>query len=81
MRAATSCGPRSPTGRSPAGAAAWAWNGKVAGGAFAKPGTYRIVVTATNGTQRAGQSTTVARGRVPPRGIGDRRRSAATRSR
>jgi flagellar hook assembly protein FlgD len=43
----------------PAGPATWAWNGQVAGGAFAKPGTYRIAVTATNGTQRAGQSTTV----------------------
>ena len=37
----------------------WAWNGKVAGGAYAKPGTYRIVVSATNGTQRAAQSTSV----------------------
>ncbi len=43
----------------PAGPASWAWNGQVAGGAYATPGTYRIAVTATNGTQRAGQSTTV----------------------
>ena len=42
-----------------AGPVTWAWNGKVTGGAFAKPGPYRIAVTATNGTQRAGQSTTV----------------------
>jgi flagellar hook assembly protein FlgD len=43
----------------PAGAASWAWNGQVAGGAFAKPGIYRIAVSATNGIQRAGQSTSV----------------------
>jgi hypothetical protein len=43
----------------PAGRATWAWNGLVAGGADARPGSYRIVVSATNGTQRAAQSTTV----------------------
>ena len=43
----------------PAGPQHWAWNGKVAGGAYAKPGRYRIVVSATNGTQRAAQSTSV----------------------
>ena len=42
-----------------AGPASWSWNGKVAGGHYAKPGTYRIVVSATNGTQRATQSVSV----------------------
>jgi flagellar hook assembly protein FlgD len=43
----------------PTGPQHWTWNGKVAGGAYASPGTYRIVVAATNGTQRAAQSTSV----------------------
>jgi hypothetical protein len=42
-----------------AGPKAWSWNGKVTGGTYAKPGTYRIVVSATNGTQRAAQSASV----------------------
>ena len=41
------------------GDAAWSWNGKITGGAYAKPGDYRIVVSATNGQQRATTSTTV----------------------
>jgi flagellar hook assembly protein FlgD len=43
----------------PAGAQTWAWNGKNAAGAWVPRGTYRIVVTATNGTQAASQATTV----------------------
>ncbi len=42
-----------------AGSQHWTWNGKVAGGAYARPGAYRIVVAATNGTQRAAQSTSL----------------------
>ena len=42
-----------------AGRATWSWNGKVAGGSYAKPGAYRIVVSATNGTQHATQSVSV----------------------
>ena len=42
-----------------AGPKAWSWNGKVTGGTYAKPGTYRIVVSATNGNQRAAQSASV----------------------
>lgn len=38
-----------------AGAATWAWNGKTDDGAWAPIGTYRIAVTATNGTQSATQ--------------------------
>ena len=41
------------------GDVAWSWNGKVAGGAYARPGDYRIVVSATNGQQRATGSVTV----------------------
>ena len=43
----------------PAGPATWAWDGRRDDGTFAAPGTYRIVVGATNGTQAAAQSTTV----------------------
>ena len=39
----------------PAGPATWSWNGKTDAGAFAPRGAYRIVVAATNGTQRAVQ--------------------------
>ena len=42
-----------------AGPATWSWNGKVAGGRYAKPGAYRIVVSASNGTQHAAQSVPV----------------------
>jgi flagellar hook assembly protein FlgD len=42
-----------------AGAQTWTWNGKTDAGAYAKRGAYRIVVTATNGTQAASQRTTV----------------------
>ncbi len=42
-----------------AGPATWSWNGRVTGGGFAKPGAYRIVVSATNGTQHATQSVSV----------------------
>ena len=42
-----------------AGPATWSWNGKVAGGGWAKPGAYRIVVSATNGTQHVTQSVSV----------------------
>ena len=41
------------------GDVAWSWNGKVAGGAYARPGDYRIVVSATNGQQHATGSATV----------------------
>jgi flagellar hook assembly protein FlgD len=43
----------------PAGPAAWNWNGKNDAGAFVPRGTYRIAVSATNGTQSAAQSTKV----------------------
>jgi flagellar hook assembly protein FlgD len=42
-----------------AGAASWAWNGKLDDGSFAPRGLYRIQVTATNGTQSASLSTSV----------------------
>ncbi len=49
-----------PTDRAfPAGAAAWAWNGKNDAGAVAAPGLYRIVVTGGNGTQSATQQVSV----------------------
>ena len=38
-----------------AGSRKWAWNGKTDAGTFAPRGAYRIVVAATNGTQRAVQ--------------------------
>ncbi|HYO44581.1 MAG TPA: FlgD immunoglobulin-like domain containing protein [Candidatus Limnocylindrales bacterium] len=44
----------------PAGAASWAWNGKDDAGAYVPRGIYRIVVTATNGTQATSQGVTVA---------------------
>ncbi len=44
----------------PAGPARWAWNGKTDAGAYAPRGIYRIVVTATNGTQAASQRVSVA---------------------
>ncbi len=43
----------------PAGAATWAWNGKNDAGAFVARGRYRIVVSATNGTQAASLATSV----------------------
>ncbi len=43
----------------PVGPATWAWNGKTDAGAFAPRGAYRIVVAATNGTQRAVQRASV----------------------
>jgi flagellar hook assembly protein FlgD len=43
----------------PAGPATWTWNGKTDAGAFAPRGAYRIVVAATNGTQRAVQRASV----------------------
>ena len=43
----------------PKGDVSWSWNGKVRGGAYAAPGAYRIVVTATNGQQRVTQSASV----------------------
>jgi flagellar hook assembly protein FlgD len=43
----------------PAGPATWAWNGKTDAGAFAPRGTYRIVVTATNGSQGSAQRASV----------------------
>ncbi len=43
----------------PKGDVSWSWNGKVRGGAYAAPGAYRIVVTATNGQQRVSQSSSV----------------------
>ena len=43
----------------PAGPSAWSWNGRTDAGTFAPQGSYRIVVTATNGTQAASQRTTV----------------------
>ncbi|HEY4190478.1 MAG TPA: FlgD immunoglobulin-like domain containing protein [Candidatus Limnocylindrales bacterium] len=43
----------------PKGDVAWSWNGRVRGGAYAPPGAYRIVVTATNGTQRVVRSVAV----------------------
>jgi flagellar hook assembly protein FlgD len=42
-----------------AGPATWAWNGKTDAGDFAKRGTYRIQVAATNGTQGAVQTVSV----------------------
>ena len=39
----------------PAGPAKWTWNGRTDGGTFAPRGGYRIIVAATNGTQRAAQ--------------------------
>jgi hypothetical protein len=44
----------------PAGAGSWAWNGRDDAGAYVPRGPYRIVVTATNGTQAASQSVAVA---------------------
>lgn len=43
----------------PAGGATWTWNGKTTAGTYAPSGRYRIVVTATNGTQVAAQVATV----------------------
>jgi flagellar hook assembly protein FlgD len=43
----------------PAGPAAWTWNGKRQDGTWAARGRYRIVVSATNGTQLAAQATVV----------------------
>ncbi len=43
----------------PAGAVSWAWNGKLADGAWARRGTYRFVVRATNGNQVAVASVAV----------------------
>jgi flagellar hook assembly protein FlgD len=43
----------------PAGATSWSWNGRRDDGTFAPRGLYRIVVQATNGTQRAVQAVTV----------------------
>ena len=43
----------------PVGPATWTWNGKTDAGAFAPRGAYRIVVAATNGTQRAVQGASV----------------------
>jgi flagellar hook assembly protein FlgD len=42
-----------------AGTQAWSWAGKTDAGSWAARGTYRIVVTATNGSQAASQWTTV----------------------
>ena len=53
----------------PAGPATWAWNGKNDAGAFAPRGAYRIVVAATNGTQRAAQRAPRPRGGVPPHDV------------
>jgi flagellar hook assembly protein FlgD len=45
----------------PAGAASWAWNGRLDSGAWAPRGTYRFLVRATNGTQAsAGSTVTIA---------------------
>jgi flagellar hook assembly protein FlgD len=41
------------------GPVTWAWNGKRDDGGYAARGTYRLVVTATNGTQAATQATWV----------------------
>ena len=43
----------------PAGSATWKWNGRTDAGGLAPRGAYRIVVAATNGTQRAVQRTSV----------------------
>ena len=43
----------------PKGNVAWSWNGKVRGGAYAAPGAYRIVISATNGQQRVTASAAV----------------------
>ena len=43
----------------PAGRVSWAWNGKLASGAWAPRGTYRFVVRASNGTQSATASASV----------------------
>jgi flagellar hook assembly protein FlgD len=43
----------------PAGAGSWTWSGKTDAGIWAPHGTYRVVVTATNGTQAATQTVTV----------------------
>ena len=43
----------------PAGPATWTWDGTRDDGAALAPGTYRLVVTATNGEQAATLSTTV----------------------
>ncbi len=45
--------------RLPAGTASWSWNGRRADGTYAPRGTYRLVVSATNGEQHAAQVTTV----------------------
>jgi flagellar hook assembly protein FlgD len=43
----------------PAGPVAWAWNGKRADGTWARRGTYRFIVHASNGTQSSAFSSTV----------------------
>ena len=43
----------------PAGQVAWTWDGKLPDGTFAPRGTYRIVVTAGNGTQSVTRSLSV----------------------
>ncbi len=43
----------------PAGAAAWAWNGRTDNGSMAAPGPYRVVVSAGNGVQSATQQVPV----------------------
>jgi flagellar hook assembly protein FlgD len=43
----------------PKGDVSWSWNGRVRGGAYAAPGAYRIVVTATNGQQRVTRTAAV----------------------
>jgi hypothetical protein len=43
----------------PAGMVSWAWNGKLADGAWSRRGTYRFVVRATNGSQAISSSATV----------------------
>jgi flagellar hook assembly protein FlgD len=43
-----------------AGPVSWSWNGKNNDGAFVPRGIYRIIVGATNGTQSASQTVTVA---------------------
>jgi spore germination protein YaaH/flagellar hook assembly protein FlgD len=44
-----------------AGTVGWSWNGRTSAGAYVKPGTYRIIVTANSkyGTTRFGRSVTV----------------------
>jgi flagellar hook assembly protein FlgD len=43
----------------PAGPQTWTWKGRTDAGAWAPRGTYRVVVTATNGTQSATQTTSL----------------------